>query len=159
MGVLWFVGLFICMILSTRLLMVYIAVTFLVILTGCASGPITYEEIELEAYNTREAYLSYDYTVDNEQTFKQTVKAMNRAATRLTAFEQNVQLGQIMFAAKAQCKKGEGTVRWCPRGTPDKERKGELLHQFVSRYKVERNAQCRCASGAEVSEILKRVYQ
>ena len=157
MGFLWFVGLFFFMILGIRPLIAYIAITFLVALTGCATGPVTYEEIEFEAYNAREAYLSYDYTVDNEQTFKQTVKAMNKALTRLSTFEANVKKGEILFAAKAQCSKAEGKVWWCPRGTPGKERKGELLHMFVRRYKTERDAKCSCANSNEVAEVLRRL--
>jgi len=129
----------------------------LFVLGGCATGPLTYEEIEQAAIDTQEAYLSYDYMADNELSFKQTAKAYQRARQRLSTFEENVKKGEMLFAHKAQCQRQDSTIWFCPRGTPHKQRRDEQLHEFVRRYKQERDSKCGCADSQAVVESMQRM--
>ena len=125
----------------------FLAITYFVI-CGCATGPVTYQEIEQAVYDTREAYVNCEIGTG---AVALAGREMNRAQKRFDTFERNVKKAEIFYAAHGYC---EGAW-FCSHGTMRKERQNEELHEYVRRYKKDRDSRCRCISRQDAAEVIR----
>ena len=129
---------------------------------GCASGPVTYEEIDQAVFDTREAYVAYDHDAKNEQTLLQVAKAMDRAQKKRDAFELNVKKAEIFYAHRDMCISQSllmNGIWFCSTGAMQKEGQNELLHQYIRRYKRDKSSGCGCVDSHAAMDAVARALR
>lgn len=118
-------------------------------ISGCASGPTTYEEIDQAAFDAREEFATHAFEGE-DHTLLECAKNLNRAEKRLSNFEANVKKAEVYYANKAACQAAVSEYMWYCEGYQQRRpRKNEQLHEYVRRFLDERT-DCGCAKRGDV---------